>query len=685
MGSRLALAILSLGVVELFDFDNATGVITNPLTFPNNVQGIEDWVYGIEFSPDGTKLYKSHPDGQRLYQYNLMAGSSTDIINSAVLVGTSTTTNRIGALQLGPDGKIYVAKFNSFFLGAINNPNALGIACNYIDNAVSLNGRRSRLGLPTFIQSHFNPQFTYIDPCVGDSTFFFITSTNSLDSVHWNFGDSSSGISNTSTDFNPYHLFNAPGIYNVQLTKYTSACTSVFSRTVIITVPSPPVDLGNDTILCSGVSLVLNAGTPNSTYLWQDSSTNSSFTVSFPGIYWVERSNVCSSDKDSIVIDYYPSVNLNLGADTILCREEILVLDAAMPDGAYLWQDGSTDSTLTVNSVGLYWVEVTDTNNCSKKDSITISYSVLPNVDLGNDTLLCEGESLLLGITNTGISYYWQDGSTDVFYIVNSPGLFWVEVINTDGCPGSDTVLINYSMSPELELGEDTVLCPGQVLVLNASSPGASYLWQDASTDSVFTVSSPGLYWVKIANVFGCSSSDSMRLETQYLKADFGYELIPCTNEIQFFNLSSDTLSSHWNFGDGTTSNENNPLHAYSENEKYNVILITNPYSPCADTTEKVILFENDAFTDTLFVPNVFTPNGDGKNDYFEIMGVDNPCINVNKLMIFNRWGLKVFEADENQLRWDGTANGKKLTEGVYFYILEGKELEKSGSVTLLK
>ena len=182
-----------------------------------------------------------------------------------------------------------------------------------------------------------------------------------------------------------------------------------------------------------------------------------------------------------------------------------------------------------------------------------------------------------------------------------------------------------------------------------------------------------------------CSDSVIVEEAVINLKADFGYELIPCANEIQFLNLSSDTLSSHWDFGDGTTSDEFSPLHAYQANEKYMVILILAPNTPCADTAQAVIPFENDAVSAALFIPNVFTPNGDGKNDYFEIIGIDNPCISFNKLMIFNRWGMKVFETAGSKLRWNGMDNENILTEGVYFYVLEGEEIRKPGSVTLLR
>ena len=469
-GGKLALAIRTMGIFELFDFDNSTGVVSNPISFPP----ISNRTYGIEFSPDGTKLYGSLGAVKQLYQYDLMAGSSADIINSQTLVG-STTADFLGALQLAPDGKIYCAIADRSYIAAINDPNVIGIACNYIENAVSLSGKISTLGLPTFIQDHFFLQFTSVNHCVGDSTSFSITDTSNLNSVLWNFSDPSSGTLNTSADLNPYHIFSAAGTYNVQFTKYTPCDTFVFSRTVII-------------------------------------------------------------------------------------------------------------------------------NN-----------------------------------------------------------------------------------EPPIHLGSDTLLCQGDTLILNAEIPGGSYHWQNGSRNPAITVYSTGLYWVKVISNTGCSGSDSINIQVSNLKADFAYEEIPCTNQIHLINLSSDTLSSHWDFGDGTTSSENNPIHAYLTNEKYTVTLITGPGSQCSDTAEAVIPFENDAYTDTIFIPNVFTPNGDGKNDYFEILGIDNPCIDISRLTIFNRWGLKVFEAEGNQIRWDGSDSGDALADGIYFYVLEGEEFKKSGSISLLK
>ena len=622
-GSKLALAFNSFthpfGRVEIFDFNNATGVISNPLTF--SISGNLGHVYGVEFSPDGTKLYVSRPAAGNINQYNLLAGSQTNINNSRTVIGSSAAM--LGSLQLGPDGKIYCALsitqdpnnlIGNQYIGAINNPNTLGTACNYIDSAVFLNGKESFFGLPTFIQSHFYPQIKFLNTCLGDSTFFFITDANNPDSVLWTFNDPSSGSFNTSTNLNPVHVFSDTGIYNVGLTKYTECGTSIFSIKVPIINHLPEFSLGNDTILCPGQSLILKAETPGSTYLWQNGSTNNRFTASSTGIYWLEATNPC---------------------------------------GSY-------------------------------RDSLDINYSLL-EIYLGNDTLLCERASLLLDVTVPGASYYWQDNSTSNSYIVTEPGFYWVQVTNVHGCSNSDSITIDFSTLPAVGLGNDTVLCAEELFNLTVDIPGAIHEWQNGSSDSYFTVSSPGLYWVKVFNANGCSASDSITIEMRSLKADFGYEQIPCTNQIQFINLSTDTSFSYWDFGDGTTSNENNPLHRYQSNKEYTVILIIDPGSTCADTAQAIIPFEDDMVSDTLFIPNVFTPNGDGENDYFEIIGIDNPCNDIKQLTIFNRWGKKVFEAEGSEFKWDGRNNGNALAGGIYFYVLEGEEFKKSGSVALLR
>lgn len=150
-GTKLAAALWDAeSNFEILDFDRSTGKVSDPIL----LKGFEE-AYGVCFSPDGSKLYGTANGAgggkAQVIQFDLKAGNAAAIAKSAVVVGTSESP-RIGALQLGPDGKVYVARQNNYYLGVIQNPNLKGSACTYTDNGFHLGKQRSDLGLPNFPQ-----------------------------------------------------------------------------------------------------------------------------------------------------------------------------------------------------------------------------------------------------------------------------------------------------------------------------------------------------------------------------------------------------------------------------------------------------------------------------------------------------------------------------------------------------
>lgn len=150
-GSKLALSVFDPGFFELFDFDTATGTVSNPLFL-----GEYEAASGIEFSPDSSKLYATVVNWVRkkIYQFDL---ESTDIPHSVQVIGENSEESRFRALQVGPDGRVYVARENTLYVGVINYPNRLGLASDYVDNGAYLEGRFCRNDLPNFVQSFFKP------------------------------------------------------------------------------------------------------------------------------------------------------------------------------------------------------------------------------------------------------------------------------------------------------------------------------------------------------------------------------------------------------------------------------------------------------------------------------------------------------------------------------------------------
>ncbi len=148
-GKKLAVAIMWKNMVDFFDFNNCTGELSNPISLQSN---LFRKAYGIEFSPDGTKLYIAGTDMSQtsIYQVDLSAWTQDEIMNSVTEIGRYS--NYVGAMQLGPDGKIYVGKWDTW-LGIINDPNVKGVMCNYDNMGVNLLGKSCRYGLPTFVRS----------------------------------------------------------------------------------------------------------------------------------------------------------------------------------------------------------------------------------------------------------------------------------------------------------------------------------------------------------------------------------------------------------------------------------------------------------------------------------------------------------------------------------------------------
>ncbi len=212
---------------------------------------------------------------------------------------------------------------------------------------------------------------------------------------------------------------------------------------------------------------------------------------------------------DIFYIDTTEMVDFDLGNDIEIPCDQIgnVLLEAPTGMDCYLWSDGSVTSSISVTEEGKYWVEVL--KGCAF-GSDTINVKLTNNIftiDLGNDTTLCEGESLLLSVISDPFAeYHWQDGSTFSYFEVLEAGTYFVDV-KIGECVDSDTIFVDYSPLPKVSLGNDTTLCLDDELVLNAADDGLFfYQWQDNSSESEILVSQPGLYSVLVANECGIAS-----------------------------------------------------------------------------------------------------------------------------------------------------------------------------------
>ena len=253
-GTKLALAIYGSNIFEIYDFNASTGTVTNVVTSPEIFQ----YAFGVEFSPDSRffygsttpinfpNLYDTITEFSCILKFDVSLGNS--IFNSYDTIALDTLGSYYGGIQLGTDSRIYVSRspFGNASLSVIQNPKRPGKACNFVSNAIDLQGRQSRFGLPNFIQSYFDlPHFDVENTFYSDNAVFTLQNDSFTDDVSWQFGDPQSS-SNTSTDMQPSHVFSGPGSYQVQVTEYYNGKVyGPYYETVVVNSPNQ-INEGNE-------------------------------------------------------------------------------------------------------------------------------------------------------------------------------------------------------------------------------------------------------------------------------------------------------------------------------------------------------------------------------------------------------------------------------------------------------
>lgn len=435
--------------VRVCDFDNTTGQSSNSFDIVYS-STTDERPYGLEFSPDNSKLYCSILIYGKVYQYDLSAGGPSAIIASQVQVDpyNSTQTSSFANITLGPDGRLWVDRAQ-LHVDYIPNPNLAGTACGYVYDAIIIPGQYGSIGwcMPNFLQGiqlWSTPRISGPrEVCNNSSATFEVAYAAAGDSTVWT--HSGPGSISNMTDSTVVLNTVASGSIDTLMIKYFGYCGAIIDTFIVHTVSAAPIDLGPDTILCSYA--LMNIG-PNRVYsFWHDPTNNTISNMQFhyayqPGLYWVTAtdSNGCVTG-DSIT--FFPPLNrppANLGNDTTVCTGHTVALHTSAVYLNYTWQDGTHNSTYTAWQPGLYWVTVNDGCTIST-DSIRISWDdPALALDLGNDTAVCPGGFPFTVSAPAGYNYLWQDGNAAANFSVSGPGTYWVNVITTNGCMARDTI-----------------------------------------------------------------------------------------------------------------------------------------------------------------------------------------------------------------------------------------------------
>ena len=468
---------------------------------------------------------------------------------------------------------------------------------------------------------------------------------------------------------------NAPGIYWVELT--LGACAASDSVTIEY-LDYPTVNLGPDTSLCEGQTLTLNANVGLGTFNWQDGSSGNTFLVENAGEYWLTADNQGCTTADTILVDVLDLPDLNLGPDQTACEGQTITLSAGVTADTYLWNNGLVTASLDADSPGLYWLEISR-QNCTIRDSINLQFNSYPEVNLGNTTEICEGETLILEAGQPGI---WQDGTQSETYEVTQSGIYTVSVANGD-CVSDDSIDITVLDAPTIDLGPDLRACAGESIQLSVPTGISLFSWENGSIEPVRSLQESGTYWLE-ADENGCLARDSIEVIFAPLPTlDLGKDTTICDDLALVLRpqFSEGTLS--WfdgSIGETYAVKEPGAIWAVLDNDG-------------CEVRDTLFVTFTECLRFSAYIPNAFSPNSDGINDFFLPQFDTDLEILDYTLQIYNRWGDQLFLTHDRSEGWPGTFKGEVLGVDVFVYALEityrddfGERSEVlSGDVLLIK
>jgi len=458
------LILNAAGVVELFDFDNNSGQLSNGREIST------DGGYGISMSPNDSLIYVS-TNGTEIHQFQRYA------VNISTTKQIFSITDFHGAIQLGPDGKIYIAQaFKD--ISVINNPNNIS-SPNITERNVIVNTGFGNCiaGLPNvFDHLAYGEPLSYVAPdtqiCKGSS---IMIGSDSAAGIQYRWSPTT-GLNDT-TISNPLA---SPDTTTVYIVKVFSSCDTIFDTIIVQVNPTPDIELGNDTSLCAGINLIIGNSVSGVDYLWSSGDTVPYIPITSSGTYIlnVMTAKGCS-DSDSISVQINPTPNIELGNDIDLCAGINLITGDSVSGVDYLWSTGDTVPYILITSSGTYILNVITAKGCSDSDSITIQVNPTPDIELKNDTSLCTGVTLTIGDSTSSVDYLWSTGDTTPFITTTSSGIYILTVITNKGCMDIDSITIQFSSYPSLSiLFSDSTICLGESLMLLATSNNpVNYQW----------------------------------------------------------------------------------------------------------------------------------------------------------------------------------------------------------------
>jgi gliding motility-associated-like protein len=514
----------------------------------------------------------------------------------------------------------------------------------------------------------------YVFEC-ADTVFFKDRSQKATD-YHWDFGDPNT-LADTSNLKNPWYVYPGNGDYKVTLTVKNNLCQDEYSFLIRIR-SKKTFELGPDVILCRGFNTLLDTKTPDATrVLWNTGQLGERIVTQDTGLFIATVSYDKCVYSDSVRVRS-EEIKFSIPADTLFCDSVDMTMDIGVPNLRYAWSTGSKDTfqTLRVFQPGTYIAAVRN-NYCIEFDTIRIWTTTKPDI---KDGFFCGTFSRIVDVGNIEeAQYLWSNGATTRNTVITTGGKHWIR-IKQRNCVFTDSFeIINPLIN--LNLGDNTHFCDSFIQTLDAGNDGIVFKWNTGDTTRSITVNTPGTYSVLVTDENGCKQSDSIVLSLSNSPTiNIGNDTSICLASPTTITAPKGFEKYEWNIGA-----TNQSIVIYTEG--WYGVVVTDNYG-CNGTDSLYVTVDEDALPNELFIPNAFTPNNNGFNERFPFS--ENILQPGYYIIIYNRWGQKVFDSREQELQnWDGTYKGKTVPQETYIYYLyyrgcDGHARSKKGTVNPL-
>lgn len=496
------------------------------------------------------------------------------------------------------------------------------------------------------------------------------------------------------------------GVYVLTLTD-ANGCTSVDSFTIVEpdTLTSTASGAG---ISCYGfgngsATVTVTGGTPPYTYFWSNFHFTATIDSLEEGEYFVivTDANGCTTLDSVTVVEPDPLMVTGAVKESGCVGESKGIVDITVTGGTapydYIWSPGG-ETTEDIDSLpaGTYSVTVTDFNGCVETYTTIVTAFPKPNADftanlacLGqptqfvNQSNISDGDSLTYEWDFGDGSFSTEESPSHTFETIGSINVT-LYAQSSQGCLDTSIQTIFINSVPDANIyafGDTAEICTADSVELSVEeAAGQTYFWSNGDTTSSIMVYLSGSYSITVVSAEGCASEDTIEVGI-FEGASVVATPVDTTVSLGFpaqLNVTGG-IAYEWSPTDGLSDPTiGNPTATPLENTTYSVTVTVS--EGCFAVREMTV----NVVEDYLVVPpNLFSPNGDGINDYWVIDNIEN--YPICEVMVFNRWGSEIFTSEGYQNDWDGTANGQPVSDGTYYFILKCADKTYKGAVTILR